>query len=224
MLYYNEREINFGEENDLKDSSTFRKGYLWMKGNEKKETRDIYILLVRTGSIFSRVIHTATKEEYTHVSVGMLSDCTEFYSFARRYTRSPLPAGFVKESIDSGMMAKSAEAPCALYRLTVPASSYRSMRRKFKKMLRSKKDFGYNLIGTFFCFFGIAYKRENKYFCSQFVAETLKEVGAIELTKLPELYHPADFANIPEVTLCYKGTLGELRQQRCTLLSKPTEA
>ena len=195
-----------------------------MKKHENKDTRYIYILLVRTGSIFSRVIHTATREEYTHVSVGMLSDCSEFYSFARRYTKYPLPAGFVKESLDSGMMAKCTEAPCALYRLTVPAKSYHSMKRKFKKMLRSKKDFSYNLIGTFFCFFGIAYKRENKYFCSQFVAETLKEIGAIELTKLPELYHPVDFTKIPEFTLCYKGTLGGLKRQRHTLGMTPENA
>jgi len=185
-----------------------------MSREAKPKTRDIYILLVRTQSIFSRIIHKATKEEYTHVSVGMVSDCTEFYSFARRYTNYPLPAGFVKESIDSGMMGKSGEAPCALYRLTVPAGSYHSMKKKFKKMLRSQNRFGYNLIGTFFCFFGIAYKRENKYFCSQFVAETLKECGAIELTKLPELYHPVDFTKIPEITLCYKGTLGDLRSKR----------
>lgn len=197
---------------------------LFMKDGKKKETRDIYILLVRTGSVFSRVIHTATKEEYTHVSVGMLSDCTEFYSFARRYTNYPLPAGFVKESIDSGMMAKSAQAPCALYRLTVPAESYHSMRRKFKKMLRKKKNFSYSIIGTFFCFFGIAYKRENKYFCSQFVAETLKEAGALELTKLPELYHPVDFTRIPEGELLFKGTLGELRRNRGRIGMKPRQA
>ncbi|MGN1084338.1 MAG: hypothetical protein ACI4QX_05010 [Lachnospiraceae bacterium] len=185
-----------------------------MAKREKQGTRDIYILLVRTQSLFSRVIHTATREEYTHVSVGMLSDCTELYSFARRYTNLPLPAGFVKESIDSGLMAKSKTAPCALYRLTVPVSSYHALRRRFKKMLRKRKHFHYSIIGTFLCFFGIAYKRENRYFCSQFVAEVLKEAGAVRLTKSPELFHPVDFTTLPEMKLCYKGTLGELGHVR----------
>lgn len=187
-----------------------------MMKNSRMPQRDIYILLIRSGSFFSRIIHTATKEEFTHVSVGMESDCTEFYSFARRYTRLPLPAGFVKESLDTGLMAKSKSAPCALYRMTVPEHTYRHMRRRFKKMLSCKKAFRYSIIGTFFCFFGKAYRRENKYFCSQFVAETLSNAGALKLTKQPELYHPVDFESIPGMKLCYRGTLGELsRIRRC---------
>ena len=185
----------------------------------KKEqgTREIYILLLRTQSLLSRVIHIATKAPYTHVSIGFSGDCTQFYSFARRYTRLPLPAGFVHESIESGMMAKCKNAPCALYRLEVPEKSYRAIRRKFKKMLPIQKRFQYSVLGTFLCFFGIAYKRRNKYFCSQFVAETLNEVGIMELTKSPELYHPVDFLGLPEMELCYEGTLGGLAKQRFCL-------
>lgn len=190
-----------------------------MAKKNKKGTREIYILLIRTQSLLSRVIHIATREEYTHVSIGMESDCTQFYSFARRYTNLPLPAGFVQENIDSGMMAKSKGAPCALYRMTIPASSYNTLRRKFKKMLPKQKRFQYSVLGTFLCFFGIAYKRENKYFCSQFVAEALNEAGVLELTKSPALYHPVDFIELPQVQLCYKGTLGGLGRMRDCLLA-----
>ncbi len=181
---------------------------------KEQETREIYILLLRTQSLLSRVIHIATKEPYTHVSIGFAKDCTQFYSFARRYTRLPLPAGFVHESIETGMMAKCKEAPCALYRLTISSKSYYALRRKLKKMLPLQKRFQYSVLGTFLCFFGIAYKRRNKYFCSQFVAETLNEVGAMQLTKSPELYHPVDFLQLPQLQLCYEGTLGGLAKQR----------
>jgi len=184
---------------------------------KQQGTREIYILLLRTQSLLSRVIHIATREPYTHVSIGFSGDCTQFYSFARRYTRLPLPAGFVHESIESGMMAKCKNAPCALYRLEVPAKSYRAIRRKFKKMLPVQKRFQYSVLGTFLCFFGIPYKRRNKYFCSQFVAETLNEVGIMELTKCPELYHPVDFLELPEMELCYEGTLGGLERKRFAL-------
>ena len=115
------------------------------------------------------------------------------------------------------MMAKCKDAPCALYRLEVPEKSYRAIRRKFKKMLPVQKRFQYSVLGTFLCFFGIAYKRRNKYFCSQFVAETLNEVGVMELTKSPELYHPVDFLDLPEMKLCYEGTLGGLAEHRFCL-------
>lgn len=192
-----------------------RRGMRMTRKNEG--TRELYILLLRTQSLLSRMIHIATKEPYTHVSLGFSGDCTQFYSFARRYTRLPLPAGFVHESIESGMMAKCKDAPCALYRLEVPAKSYRAIRRKFKKMLPVQKRFQYSVLGTFLCFFGIAYKRRNKYFCSQFVAETLNEVGIMELTKSPELYHPVDFLKLPELQLCYEGTLGDLATRRFCL-------
>ena len=158
--------------------------------NKNRETRELYILLLRTQSLLSRVIHIATKEPYTHVSIGFSGDCTQFYSFARRYARLPLPAGFVHESIESGMMARCKDAPCALYRLEIPAKSYRAIRRKFKKMLPIQKRFQYSVLGTFLCFFGIAYKRRNKYFCSQFVAEILKKAGAVRLKKKESLYLP----------------------------------
>ena len=172
---------------------------------KEQETRELYILLLRTTSLLSRVIHIATREPYTHVSIGFSGDCTQFYSFARRYTNLPLPAGFVHESIESGMMAKCKNAPCALYRLEVPEKSYRAIRRKFKRMLPIRKRFQYSVLGTFLCFFGIAYKRRNKYFCSQFVAETLNEVGIM------------DFLKLPEMELCYEGTLGGLAEKRFCL-------
>lgn len=185
-----------------------------MTSQKETKMKNVYILLLRSQSFFSRVIHTATREEYTHVSLSMLDECTEFYSFARRYTNLPLPAGFVKESIDKGLMARSKTAPCALYRLSVPAKSYHSMKRRLRKMLRKQKLFRYSVIGTFLCFFKVPYKRENKYFCSQFIAELLCEVGAVKLSKMPELFHPVDFEELPELTLCYKGTLGNLYSRK----------
>ena len=40
------------------------------------------------------------------------------------------------------------------------------------------------------CLLHIPYKFENKYFCSQFVAEILSRAGAIELKKKETLYLP----------------------------------
>ena len=188
-----------------------------IKSMEHQNTKDIYLLLVRTRSLFSRIIHIATKDEYTHISIGMESDCTEFYSFARRYTKLPLPAGFVHESIEKGLMAKSKKAPCELYRMAVSSDTYELLYDKFRKMMPRSKQYRYNVLGTFLCFFGIALKRKNKYFCSQFVAETLEELGVMNLTKSPELYRPVDIKNTLELQLCYKGTLGGLEKERFCL-------
>lgn len=61
-----------------------------MAKKTKAGTREIDILLIRTQSLLSRVMHIAARGEYTHVSIGMESGCTQFYSFAGRYPNLPL--------------------------------------------------------------------------------------------------------------------------------------
>ena len=52
--------------------------------------RTIYILLTRSGTCFSRLIHFATQDRYTHASIGLDGPGGPFYSFARK--SSSLPA------------------------------------------------------------------------------------------------------------------------------------
>lgn len=176
----------------------------------KSDMKEIYILLIRTNSVLSSIIHRVTGEEFTHASMGTDSNCREMYSFARRYTRMPLPAGFVKEGIDKGLMGKSPKAPCALYKLTVSEESYADIKEKLTKMYQERQKFHYNLLGTAFCFYGKPRKPKNKFFCSQFIAYILENTGAMQPIKESALYRPNDFSVQPELTLIYKGTLGKL--------------
>lgn len=57
------------------------------------EARTIYILLTRSGTWFSRLIHLATADSYTHASIGLDGPIGPFYSFARKYSHFALPAG-----------------------------------------------------------------------------------------------------------------------------------
>lgn len=54
--------------------------------------RMIYLLLCKTNTLLSRLIHIATHDEYTHVSISLDADLTELYSFARLQSYFPLPA------------------------------------------------------------------------------------------------------------------------------------
>lgn len=187
------------------------------KKNKQILSRDhekVYILLIRTNSLFSRLVHMVTKANYTHASIGMGADCEEMYSFARRYTALPLPAGFVGESVNQGLMAKSPDAPCALYELKISRDSYMEIREQIRFMSERREQLQYSCLGTVFCFFHLAYERENRYFCSQFVASVLEKSGALKLYKPASLYHPNDFTKIKELRLCYQGTLGGLKYHR----------
>ena len=77
--------------------------------------RTVYILLTRSGTWFSRLIHLATQDSYTHASIGLDGPGGPFYSFARKYRHLALPAGLVEEA---PAVCRAQEMPCRLYALT----------------------------------------------------------------------------------------------------------
>ena len=53
------------------------------------QTKTVYILLTRSGTWFSRLIHLATDDCYTHASIGLDGPAGPFYSFGRLDGRLP---------------------------------------------------------------------------------------------------------------------------------------
>ena len=174
----------------------------------KKKT--VYIFLVRTDSFFSRVIACFTGRKYTHASIGFDSECKSLYSFARLHTHSPLPAGFVKESRDTGLLSLSPNAPCAVFKLNVTAQTYEDIKNELEEMYGNKEKYHYCYAGPFMCYFGIPFRLKDSYFCSQFVVELLHRHRAITLTKPASLYHPSDIENIPGMIPVFRGRLSEI--------------
>ena len=62
---------------------------------------NIYVLLTRSQSLLSRMIHRLTGDSFTHVSLALDSQLQTLCSFARRYSHTPLPAGLVHEDLYS---------------------------------------------------------------------------------------------------------------------------
>ena len=178
--------------------------------DSKLKKRTLYIFLVRTDSFFSRVIALFTKTNFTHASIGFDAECRSLYSFARKQTHHAIPAGFVKESRDTGLLSLSPNAPCAVFSLNVTEQAYEDIRAELETMYAEKDKFGYNYLGPFCCFFGIPMKIRDHYFCSQFVADILERHHAVQLTKPASLYHPRDIEKLDGLHLIYKGKLSEL--------------
>ena len=85
--------------------------------SSQQETRSVYILLTRSNTYFSRLIHKVTAEDYTHVSICLDEDLQHFYSFGRKSDIFMFPAGFVREDLRSGIFRRFSQMPCALYEL-----------------------------------------------------------------------------------------------------------
>ena len=174
--------------------------------------KSVYILLTRSGTWFSRLIHLATDDCYTHASIGLDGPNGPFYSFARKYARFALPAGLVMEEIRLEVQTKRQQIPCCLYALSVPLPVYERLRRQIDRMYAPKDRYHYTLLGAVACYFNHPMPRENHYFCSQFAASLLERSGAVELGKAPELVRPADFCQMERFRPVYQGELGNLRE------------
>ncbi len=174
---------------------------------------DIYVLLTKTNTVVSRIIRLFSHSEYGHASISMDSDCREMYSFARKYTRFPLPAGFIRENVETGVLRKQKDAAFALYRVSVSEEMYQRLEARFADMLEHN-DYYYDVIGLALFPFPIRLRRKKRYFCSQFVAEILQEIGALEWERLPSSYKPDDFMREGNLKLCCSGVIEQLQNRR----------
>ena len=178
--------------------------------------RMIYMLLTRTDTVFSKLIHAATLAEYTHSSLCVSDSLDEFFSFGRKLSLFPFPSGFVKEQLDSGYFGAHQRTPCILLELSVKEQVYERLCGKIGQMQKSADRYRYNVLGIMFLTLDIEHKRPNHYFCSQFVGELLSESGALELPRDASLMRPIDYKNHPQLREVYHGTIQGLEAWRKT--------
>ena len=165
--------------------------------------KTIYILLTKSDSILSRIIHFITMDSYTHVSIAFDENLEQLYSSSRKNGRTVLPAGPCMEQISCGYYRKHASRiPCLLYELQV--------KREVQRIMENSEEYHYNIFGLLLCQFNIPYHRKRHYFCSQFVSEVLDKSGALKLPKDTSLMKPSDYMCLPELSYRFQGRLWDL--------------
>lgn len=172
--------------------------------------KSIYLLLTKSNTVVSKAIYQLTQDSYTHISISFEENLQPMYSCARKYTYTPLPAGLRAESLVTGFYGRYKDIPCALLELVVSDDIYLDAKNRLDAFLVNANDYKYNLMGLIFCKLEVPYRRNNYYFCSEFVSEILGYSKAIELPKLPCLMKPSDFLNLDEMKCLYVGTVGDL--------------
>ncbi len=173
------------------------------------ETKYIYIVLSKTGTMFSNVISTLTHKEYSHVSISLDNSFTKMYSFGRLNPEKMLPAGFVHENLYDGVFAMFPGSRCLIYRLAITTEQLNSLKKEIKLFEERKDKLKYSIYGTLTAYVNKPVKRDNYYFCSQFVAEILINSGIFKTDKLPEVIKPMDLLEIKGLEFLYKGLISE---------------
>lgn len=180
--------------------------------------KTIYILLTKSDSILSRIIHFITMDSYTHVSIAFDESLQLLYSSSRKNGRTVLPAGPCEERISYGYYRKHASRiPCLLYELEVDEETYAQAKREVQRIMENSEEYHYNIFGLLLCQFNIPYHRKRHYFCSQFVSEVLDKSSAIKLPKDASLMKPSDYMCLPELSYRYQGQLWDLVMRQGTM-------
>jgi len=174
--------------------------------------KSIYILLTKTNTLLSKAIHAAPGNRYTHAALSLDDSFTRLYSFGRKHKNSYLPAGFVRESVNEGLLGDSDDVECAVFELKISNQKYRELCKILDEMEAEVEVYQYNILGLVLCFLGVENQRRHHFFCSQFVSYVLIKSGVAEFGKAPSLIRPMDFQHMPEANQIFCGSVGQLRE------------
>lgn len=161
-------------------------------------SKKIYVLFTQYPGRDAKLLMWRTKFPYTHTSVGLEEDMDTFYTFISK--------GFLVEKVTRYEKPKRPSFPCALYEIDVSEETYNRVKEKVLSFKENKANLKYSTLGLVGSFIGIPFKRENHYFCSQFVAEVLQECGIVKLKKRSSLYLAKDISKLEELKLVFEGT------------------
>lgn len=171
----------------------------------------IYLCLTQTGTSMSKIIQRITKDPYNHLSISLDERLDRMFSFARRYSCTPLIAGFIQEDPDKSTFKRFPHTQAVIIRVEVLPETYDRIAGRLNEMYSRKFRYHYNFIGLLYAAFGKVRKKKNSYYCSEFIAELLQQNGLLSTEQ--KIYHPSDFLSYPGDTV-YRGIL---KQYRATL-------
>ena len=172
-----------------------------MEVNMKK----IYVLLMHTNTIPSKLIKIFTRSEYSHIGISLDRSCNNIYSFGRKTLRAIWNAGFTVDKKEGEFFKVFNKTKCKIYEVEVTEKQYREVEKILNDMSSNSKIYKYD----FFCliprFFGIPITLKNRYVCSYFVAQVLERTGIHNFDKNTCLVIPKDFEHIEEFQEIYQG-------------------
>lgn len=166
-----------------------------MKKTEEK--KQLYIVMSQTGSFLSRIIKIFTGAEYNHASVSVSADLEQMYSFGRIHPYNPFLGGFVMESLHTGTFKRFSNTRAIVIAVEVDEDQYVNISDFLLQMYLKREEYHYNYLGLFLAAFHIQRKKENCYYCSEFVGDILTKSHVLGANELDDIIQPIHFLSLP---------------------------
>lgn len=173
------------------------------------DNKYIYIVLSKTDTLLGRMIQNKLGVYYNHCSISLDKNLDAIYSFGRKELKNFFRAGFVRESKSSGFFLQHCNSNIIVLKLSVSSNQWQQVNLIINEFKSQSECYKYSALGLLYCYFGIPVKREYKYFCSQFVAELLKQADIYCFEKPESLVRPHDFLDLSHGQVIYKGEIGK---------------
>ncbi|WP_034552304.1 hypothetical protein [Carnobacterium funditum] len=164
----------------------------------------IYLVLTDTNTILSKTIKFYTKAEYNHASIALDSTLVDMYSFGRKRPNNPFIAGFIQEDLTREYFIR---AQCNILSCDVTPEQFTLLTNLIQYYEQTKNMYHYNLIGLVTLALNIDYKRDDTFFCSQFVAQLLSDSAIYDFQKEIHFITPQDLEALPIFESIYTGSL-----------------
>lgn len=155
--------------------------------------RQICVLLTKYSDWLSAVVCHVSGRGFTHSSISLDEDPDTYYSFNFR--------GFAVETAEKHRRRGVRNSRCI--QLQISDAAYTRLRMRLLDMLAHRAEYRYTRLGVLFCILRLPFRWKGHYFCSQFVAELLRDSGAVPLRRAPCRYLPDQFAaELPDLPAC----------------------
>lgn len=173
----------------------------------------IYIVLTRTNTVISRIIHFIKKDKYTHASISLDKELNQMYSFGRKWTYNPFIGRFRKEDINEGVYKLCNTLPGAVIEIEVTKQQYEKAQELIEHFNANTHRYKYNYRGLLDCMRNKSYFSNDRFLCSEFVYYILNESGIADFNISRNLVRPQSLLSI-DGKVIYEGDLKVFKLQQ----------
>lgn len=168
--------------------------------------KHFYVVLCRTGTFLSKIISKVTGDWFTHASISFDENLQTMYSFGRLWAFNPFIGGFVKESIEYGVMRRFRSADTLVMRVEVTEKKYHEINDYVQQMYAERKKYKYNYWGLFLSKWRVRVHSEKskRFYCSEFVNDLLERFGIIQPGEFGNVVRPMELLQLGD---CGKGEI-----------------
>ncbi|MDR1495579.1 MAG: hypothetical protein LBS67_01480 [Clostridiales Family XIII bacterium] len=109
--------------------------------------KKVFVVLTRSSTTLSRLIHNVTRDEYTHAALALDENFEYMFSFGRRRASNPFIGCFKRESFNDEMYGGCAELPGVILEIPVTNEQYGAICGMIESFLLNGHTYRYNAFG-----------------------------------------------------------------------------